>query len=161
MTAFYLSIGLGMVRWSPNLLYAHKQTKFSDDVAFEVGSLGNSGAWPVLWRSRCIPCHRNLATVFAAWSGVMYVIMCFVKWLQKMNRFTTLGGWSDSIVVSMLVHSTCSNSKGVVTMKGAWGLWHDCPCIHLSMPTRWDVEQAFFTPPFIGASLDWSRQCTP
>ena len=39
MSLFYLSVGLGMVRQSPNLLYAHQLTKLSDDVAFKVGSL--------------------------------------------------------------------------------------------------------------------------
>ena len=36
---FYLSIGLNMVRQSPNLWYAHKLRKLSDDVAVKVGPL--------------------------------------------------------------------------------------------------------------------------
>ena len=39
MSSFYLSIGSGMVRESPNLPYAYKLTKLSDDVAFKVGPL--------------------------------------------------------------------------------------------------------------------------
>ena len=61
------------------------------------------------------PCHRNLATVFAVWSGVMNAITCFMKWLQKTQTFTMFGGWSNSIVVSMLLKSTWSSSREAVT----------------------------------------------
>ena len=44
--------------------------------------------------------------------------MYFVKWLQKTKMLTTFGGWSNSIVISMLVKSMCSNSKGMVAMMG-------------------------------------------
>ena len=67
------------------------------------------------------PCHRNLATVFAVWSGATYAMTCFVKWSQKAKRFTRFGGWYNSIVVLMLVKSKCSNSKGAVTMMGCIG----------------------------------------
>ena len=67
------------------------------------------------------PCHRNLATVFVVWVGVMYTMICFVKWSQKTKTFTTFGGWPNSIVISMLVNSMCSNSKGAVTMMGCIG----------------------------------------
>ena len=93
------------------------------------------------------PCHRNLAIVFAVWLGVTYARMCFIKWSQKTKRFTTFGGWSNSIVVSMLIKSTCSNSKGVVTMMGHTGalaqlpsFWIHCSqllitfCICMAMP---------------------------
>ena len=39
VSSFHLSIGLNTVRQSPNLLYAHKLTKLSNNVAYKVGSL--------------------------------------------------------------------------------------------------------------------------
>ena len=56
------------------------------------------------------PCHRNLATVFAFWSGVTY------PWCDQ--NVYHVGGWCNHIVVSILVKLTCSKSKGVVTMTG-------------------------------------------
>ena len=73
------------------------------------------------------PCHRNLAKVFAVWMGVMYPMTCFRKWSQKIKSFTMLGGWSNSTVASMLVKSTCSNSKGTVTMMGHTGALAQVP----------------------------------
>ena len=58
--------------------------------------------------------------------GHMYAMMCFIKWSQKTKRFTTFGVWSNSIIVSMLVMSTCNNSKGVVTMMVPSGPWPKC-----------------------------------
>ena len=72
------------------------------------------------------PCHRNLAMVFAIWLRVTYTMMCSIKWSQKTKTFTTLGGWSNSIVVSILVKSMCSNSKGTVRMMVALGVWYKC-----------------------------------
>ena len=146
VSSFHLSIGLSMIRWSPNLLYVHKLAKLSDDVAFKVGpSVLRSLAGAL--KIKMYPCHRNLATVFAVWLGVTYAMMCFVKWLQKAKRFTTFGGWSNSIMVSMLVKSTCNNSKGVVTMIICIGVsvwlpscWMHCSqllitfCICVAMP---------------------------
>ena len=55
----------------------------------------------------------------------MHAMMWFIKWLQKTKRFTTFGGWSNSIIVSMLVKSTHNNSKLLITLIGhnrAFGL---------------------------------------
>ena len=60
-------------------------------------------------------CHRNLATVFSLRGGHICHDM-FPKVVTKDQKFSMFGGWSNSIVVSMLVKSTCSNSKGMVTM---------------------------------------------
>ena len=62
------------------------------------------------------PCHRNLATVFAVWSGVTQAMTCFVKLSQKTKMLTTFGGWSNSIVISVLVKPMFSNSNGAVAM---------------------------------------------
>ena len=80
------------------------------------------------------PCHRNLATVFTVWLGVMYAMTCFIKWLQKTKIFTMFGGQSNSILVSMLVKSTCNNSKDVVTMMGCIGasVWLPSCWMHYS-----------------------------
>ena len=67
------------------------------------------------------PCHRNLATVFAVWLGVMYAITCFTKWSQKTKRFPMFRGWSNFITVSILVKSMGSNSKGAVAIMGCIG----------------------------------------
>ena len=82
------------------------------------------------------PCHRNLATVCAIWSGVTYVIMCLVKWWQKAKAFTTCGGWCNSIVASMQVKSTWSSSKREVTRIACIGALTQTPScwIHLSQP---------------------------
>ena len=77
--------------------------------------LGHSGAWPVLWRLQCNLATKVLATVFAVWSRVIYTITCLMKWSQKTKTFTTCGGWSSSIIVSMPVKSTWSSPKGEVT----------------------------------------------
>ena len=73
------------------------------------------------------PYHRNLATVFALWLGVMQVVTCFIKWSWKTKMLTMFGGWSNSIVISMLVISTCSNSKGAVAMMGCIGTLAQVP----------------------------------
>ena len=39
MSSFNLSIGLSMVRWSPNLPYGHELTQLLDDVTFNIGTL--------------------------------------------------------------------------------------------------------------------------
>ena len=80
------------------------------------------------------PYHRNLATVFRVWLGVTYAMMCFIKWLQKTKIFTMFWDWSNSIVVSILIKSMCSNSKGAVTMMGCTGalIWvPSCRMHHL------------------------------
>ena len=116
--SFHLFIGLSMVRWSPNLLYGHNLAKLSDDVAVKVGSSFTRSLASAL-KIEIYPCHGNIAMVFTVWLGVTYAMMWFVKWSQKTKMFTTFGGWS--IVVSILVESTCSNSKGAVTMMGHIG----------------------------------------
>ena len=45
----------------------------------------------------------------------------FCKMVAKDQWFSMFRGWSNPIMVSMLVKSTCSNSKGVVTMMGHTG----------------------------------------
>ena len=73
------------------------------------------------------PCHRNLAMVFVVWLGVTWAIMCFVKCLQKTGTFTAFGGWSSFILISMLLKSMCSSSKGVVAMMGCIGALAQVP----------------------------------
>ena len=38
MTLLSLSIGLSVVRWSPNPLYAHKLTQLFNDITFKIGA---------------------------------------------------------------------------------------------------------------------------
>ena len=74
-------------------------------------------------------------------------MVCFIKWLQNTRRFIMFGGWSSSIVISMLMNSLCSSFKGAVAMMGwigalGWvpscGMHHSqlliTFCICLAMP---------------------------
>ena len=150
VSPFHLSICLSMVRWSPNLPYAQKLTKLSDDVAFKVGP---SGDRELGWHSKDwdVSLPQKLSKVFTVWLEVMYAITCFIKWLQKTKRFTTFGGWSNSMVVSILVKSMCSRSKGAVTMMGHIGALTWLPscwmhssqlliafCICVAIPGYWN-----------------------
>ena len=56
--------------------------------------------------------------VFAVWSWVMYIIMCFVKWSWNTRMFATLGGLFSSMVASILVKSMCKTSFGAVDTIG-------------------------------------------
>ena len=85
------------------------------------------------WKIETYPPYKNLAMVFAVWSGVMYTNTCFVKWSWNTKMLATLGDWFGSNMVSMLVKSTCRRSRGAIaTMahKGAFGkppsYWRHC-----------------------------------
>ena len=56
--------------------------------------------------------------VLAVWLGVTYAITCFVKWSWNTRTFTALGGLFGSMVILMLVKSTCKRSIGVVDTIG-------------------------------------------
>ena len=71
--------------------------------------------------------------VFAVWSGVTYASTCLVKWSWKTKTLATQGDWSNSIVVSILVKSTCRRSRGAVATMGHKGVlgvppsyWRQC-----------------------------------
>ena len=102
------------------------------------------------------PCHRNLATVFAVWSRVTYAITCLMKWSQKPKTFTMCGSWSSSIVISMLVKSTWSSSKGEVTRtvyRGAFTLVPAC-WIHLSqLQIAFCICNSHVRPPETGLAI--------
>ena len=71
------------------------------------------------------PPYRNLAMVFAVWSGVTYASTYLVKWSWKTKTLATGGDLSSSMVVSILVKSTCKRSSGAVATighKGAFGV---------------------------------------
>ena len=133
MSLFYLAIGLRLVRWSPNLPYAHKCTKLSDVVAFKVG---HSVVQELDWCSEDwdITLPQKLSNSFHSLIRIMYAMMCFLKWLQKTKRFPMFRGWSNSFIVSIQVKSTCNNSKGVVTMLSHIGALAHMPscCMHHS-----------------------------
>ena len=119
VNSFNLFLGLSMVSWSPNILYAYEFTQFLYDVALKIGSpitqeLGqcskdqDASLPQKLSNSLCSLIRGHMA-------------MCFGKWSQKTKTFTMFGGWPNSIVISMAVKSMCSNSKGAVTMMGCIG----------------------------------------
>ena len=68
-----------------------------------------------------------MATVFVVWLGVMYTIMCFVKWSWNTWIFMTLGGLFSSMVISILIKSTCKRSIGVVDTIGCRGALDNLP----------------------------------
>ena len=75
------------------------------------------------------PCYRNLVTVLAVWSGVIYANTCFVKWSWNTRMLATLGGWFSSMVISMLVKSKCKWSNRAVAImgcRGTLGKWPSC-----------------------------------
>ena len=59
--------------------------------------------------------------VFAVWSGVTYASTCLVKWSWKTKTLAIHCGLSNSIIVSILVKSTCRRSRGAVATMGHKG----------------------------------------
>ena len=80
------------------------------------------------------PCHRNLATGFAVWSGVTYAITCLVKWSQEDQNIHYMWWLVHFHSCSMPVKSTWSSSKGEVTRIACSGAlaWAPSCWIHLS-----------------------------
>ena len=54
--------------------------------------------------------------VLDVWLGITYTNTCFMKWSWNTKMLATLGDSFSSMVVSMLVKSTCKRSRGVVAM---------------------------------------------
>ena len=57
----------------------------------------------------------------------MYAITCFMKWSWNTRTFVTLGGLFGSMVISILVKSTCKRSIGVVDTIGCRGTIDNLP----------------------------------
>ena len=134
-SSLHLSVSLGMVWQSSHLPNAHELTQFADDVALNVGSsvtqeLGQCS------KDQDVSLPQKLSKSFAVWSGVTFAIVCLMKWSQKTKTFTMCGGWSSSIVVSMLVKSPWSSSKWEVTRIACSVAlaWVSFCWIHLSWP---------------------------
>ena len=125
VSLFHLSIGLSMVQQSPNLPYAHKLAKFSDNVAFKIG---HSVAEELGWCSEDwdVTLPQKLSNSFCSLIRGHICYDMFCKVVEKTKRFTMFWGWSSSII-SMPVKSTCNNSKGVVTMIGHIGALTQMP----------------------------------
>ena len=127
MSLFHLSIGLSVVRWSPNLPYAHKLTKLSDDVAFKVGSLVTQ---ELGWCSKDwdISLPQKLSNGLQSLIGGHMCHDMFCKVVTKGQIAYHIWG---SIQLNSCLNtdkSMCTNSKGVVTMMGciwalAWVPW--------------------------------------
>ena len=64
---------------------------------------------------------------FAVWSEVMYAITCFVKWVLEHQDICDLGCLFGSMVVSILVKSTCKRSIGAVDTIGCRGTIDNLP----------------------------------
>ena len=111
------------------------------------------------------PCHRNLAMVFAVLSGATWAMMYFIKWSQKTSTFDV---WCSSIVISMLVKSMCSSSKGAVAMIGCIGAlaqvlscWMHCShllitlciCVAMLGHQNWSCSRYIYCWPWCSTSL--------
>ena len=146
VSSFHLFIGLSMVRQSSNLPYCCQLTQLSDDVAFKVGSSitqepgQGSKDWDVTLLQKLSKSFCSLV------QGHIHHNMLH-KVITKTNTFTTFGRWFNSIIVSILVKSMCSNSNGAVSMVGhigalAWvsSCWMQCSqlliafCIWAAIP---------------------------
>ena len=75
----------------------------SAKVKFAPLSLSNLAGTPNTEMNRSYSIH---VTVLAFWSLVINAIEYLVKWSVMTSIFFMLGGWFNSIVVSMLVKST-------------------------------------------------------
>ena len=85
--------------------------------------------------------------VLAIWSGVTYTNMCFVKWSWNTKMLVTLGDWFGSMVVSMLVKSTCKRSSRAVAMIGCRGALDKPPsCCKQCMQVLMDCHVWFVIP---------------
>ena len=152
MSSFYLSIGLGMVRWGPFLSYAYKLTMLSDDVAFEVGpSIIQELGWCSKNQNVSLPQVHSNSSHCLIGGHICHNVFC--KVVTKHQQVHHTWGWSNSIVVSMLVKSTCNNSKGVVTMMGHMGAlaWMPSCWMHCSQ-----LLIAFFIWMAMSGHQNWS-----
>ena len=113
MWPLHQPICLGVVRHGSQFPHAEDVTHLINDAAhkFSTPITQEPGWGPKDWD---VTLYRNLATVLAVWLGVTYAITCFVKWSWNTRILTTLGSLFSSMVISMLVKSTCKRSNGVV-----------------------------------------------
>ena len=130
--SLYQPTSLGVVRHGPQSFYAKDLAHFLNNTTGEVSplSLKSLARAPKI---EMYPPYKNLAMVFAVWSGVTYTSMCFMKWSWNTKTLVTTGDLFGSIMGSMLVKSTCRRSKeAIATMghKGAFGkppsYWRQC-----------------------------------
>ena len=76
---------------------------------------------------------QKFSNGFCSLIGVTYASTYLVKWSWKTKMLATQGDLSNSMVVSILVKSTCKRSSGAVATiwhKGAFGVlpsyWRQC-----------------------------------
>ena len=108
-----------MVRQSPYLPYAHKLTKLSDDVALKADSFITlqCGCCSKDWD---VTLPQTLSNSPCSLIGGHVCHNMFHKVVTKDQNVNLVGGF-NSIIISMLVKSTCSSSNDAVTMMGHIG----------------------------------------
>ena len=120
VSSLNLSVGLSMVRWNPNLPYAPEVTQLFENLTLKIGTSirqehgQHSEDWNV-----SLPQKFGNSLYSLIKGHVHHDVFCEV--VKKTKTFPMFGGWSNSIVISMLVKSMCNNSKGVVKIMGCMG----------------------------------------
>ena len=104
---FYLAIGLSIVRWIPNLPYAHKLTKLSDDIAFKVGpSVTEDFGWCSKDQDLTLP--QKLGNSFDSFTGCHICHDMFLKMVAKDQKVHHIWG---------LIQLHCCLNAGKVNMQ--------------------------------------------
>ena len=126
MEAFYLSLhcvwyAVVLHFWMPK---AEQSSSTRAEVKFAPWSLSSLAGAPNM-EMNCL--LRICTTVFAFWSLVTKAITYLVKWSVRTRMFLTLGSWFSSMVVSMLVKSTWTSSRGAYAWMGQNGAFTTTP----------------------------------
>ena len=129
MWSLHEPISLQLVWHSLQFLHVEECTQFINNAAHKVSTpvAQEPGQGTEEWDVTLI---QELGSCFSCLIGVTYAITYFVKWSWNTRTLATLDGWFSSMVISMLVKSTCRRSNGAVATIGcrgtagsAWSSW--------------------------------------
>ena len=126
MWSLHQPIHLRVVWHGLQLLHAKECTQFFNNAAHKVSTpvTQEPGRGPKDWDVTLI---QKLGDCFSCMVGGLYTIMCFVKWSWNTRMLVTLDSWLSSVVISLLVKSTCRRSNGEVTTIGCKGTLGNLP----------------------------------
>ena len=117
VSPFHLSIGLSMVRQSPNLLYAYKLTKLSDDVSFKIGpSIAQELGW--CYKDQGIALPQKLSNSFHSLirGHIHHVMLCkMVTKDEKVHHVWQLNQLQHCSIAGKVImqkHERCGNNDG-------------------------------------------------
>ena len=105
-----LSVGLSMVRWSPNLPYAHELTQLFDDVTFKTGT---SNTQELDWGSKDwdVSLPQKVSNSLYNFVGGPVSHDVFHKVFAEKQNVHHASWLISSIVISVLVKYMCRSSK--------------------------------------------------